>query len=134
MHVLLFLALLSADFKQLEFLLGKWTGVETNKAESGAFSFEPQLNNKIIVRHNSAPNHEDLLVIYIEDETRAVYFDSEGHVIHYKVSVPSENRAVFESDGAPKYRLTYWLDRESLYGKFEIGDKTYLSWTSKPKK
>jgi hypothetical protein len=134
MHALLLLALLSADFKQLEFLLGKWIGVETNKAESGAFSFEPQLNNKIIVRRNSAPNHEDLLVIYIEDETRAVYFDNEGHVIHYKVSVPSENRAVFESDGAPKYRLTYWLNHDSLNGKFEVADKTYLNWTSTRKK
>jgi hypothetical protein len=91
------------------------------------------------VRHNTAPNHEDLLVIYIEaiyikNETRAIYFDSEGHVIHYKVSVPSENTAVFESDGAPKYRLTYWLDHESLNGKFEIADKTYLNWTSTRKK
>ena len=134
MHVLLFLALLSADFKQLEFLLGKWTAVDTAKNSSGAFSFELELNKKIIVRHNTAPDHEDLLVIYIEDETRAVYFDNEGHVIHYKVSVPSENRAVFESGGTPKYRLTYWLDHESLNGNFEIGGKTYLTWTSKRQK
>jgi hypothetical protein len=40
---------------------------------------------------------------------------------------------VFESEGVPKYRLTYWLDHRSLNGRFEIGDKTYMSWTAKRK-
>ena len=49
----------SADWKQLEFLLGKWTGAAGEKdtpngAGQGAFSFEPDLNKKIIVRHNNA--------------------------------------------------------------------------------
>ena len=137
------------DWKRLEFLLGKWTGVAGEKdtqigAGQGAFSFELDLNKKIMVRRNNASydsgiRHDDLMVIYLEGATRAIYFDSEGHVIHYNVTVPSNNRAVFESDGTqpgPKYRLTYWLDGASLNGKFEIAApmseyQTYMSWTSK---
>ena len=123
----------SADWKQLEFMLGKWIGAAGEKdtpngAGGGAFSFEPDLNKKIIVRHNNASydsglKHDDLMVIYTEGGTRAIYFDREGHVIHYNVSAPSLNRLVFESDGTqlgPKYRLSYWLDGGSLDGKFEI--------------
>jgi hypothetical protein len=135
--------------EQLEFLLGKWTGAAGEKdtpngAGQGAFSFEPSLNKKIIVRRNNATydsgsSHDDLMVIYIEGGTRAIYFDSEGHAIRYNVSAPSINRIVFESDGTqpgPKYRLSYWLDGRSLNGKFEIAAtasefKTYMSWTSK---
>jgi hypothetical protein len=127
-HIILLATLLSADFKQLEFLLGQWT------ADGGAFSFEQQLNKKIIVRHNTAPNHEDLLVIYTEGEPRAIYFDNEGHVIRYNIAVPYENRVVFESDSNPSYRLTYWLDHDSLNGKFEIAGKAYLNWSSRRKK
>jgi hypothetical protein len=136
-------ALPAQDWKQLEFLLGQWTGVAGEKdtqigAGQGAFSFELDLNKKIIVRRNNAQytsgvTHDDLLIIYMEGSPRAIYFDSEGHVIRYNITVPSENKAIFESDGPPKYRLTYWLDHASLKGKFEIADKTYMSWTSKRK-
>lgn len=131
-----------AQWKPLEFLLGDWIGVAGEKdtqigAGQGAFSFHLDLDKKIIVRRNNASytsgaTHDDLLVIYVEGGTRAIYFDSEGHVIHYNVTSPEPNRAVFESDGDPRYRLTYWLDQGSLNGKFEIGDKTYMSWMSKP--
>jgi hypothetical protein len=139
----------SADWKQLEFILGKWIGSAGEKdtpngAGGGAFSFEPDLNKKIIIRRNNASydsglKHDDLMVIYTEGGTRAIYFDGEGHVIHYNVSAPSLNRLVFESDATqlgPKYRLSYWLDSGSLDGKFEIAMpasefKTYMSWTSK---
>jgi hypothetical protein len=103
------------------------------------------LNRKIIVRHNSAKytsgvEHGDLMVIYLEDSMpRAMYFDSEGHVIHYAVAFPSVNRVIFESEASqagPKYRLSYWLEGKSLHGKFEIAApsseyKVYLSWSSK---
>jgi hypothetical protein len=139
-------------WKKLEFLLGKWTGVAGEKdtpvgAGQGAFSFELQLDRKIIVRHNyaeysSAPRHDDLMVIYLDapnDTPRAIYFDSEGHVIRYNLAFPSRDRVVFESDGTqagPRYRLSYWLERESLNGKFEVATpgseyRTYLSWKSK---
>src|SRR5205085_7775652 len=79
-------------WKNLDFLLGKWTGVAGEKdtplgAGQGAFSFELQLDRKIIVRHNlarydSGAAHDDLMVIYLDppnDAPRAIYFDSEGH-------------------------------------------------------
>jgi hypothetical protein len=63
----------SADsaWKKLQFLIGNWTGIAGEKdtplgAGQGGFSFEPELNQKIIVRHNhaaynSGASHEDLI-------------------------------------------------------------------------
>ena len=137
------------DWSKLEFLLGNWTGMAGEKdtqlgSGQGAFSFALDLNKTVIVRRNNAAydsgaKHDDLMVIYAEGPWHAIYFDSEGHVIRYNVTAPAENRVVFESDGAqqgPKYRLSYWLDRGTLAGKFEVAPtgaeyKTYMSWTSK---
>lgn len=140
----------TAAWKRFEFLLGKWTGAAGEKdtqigAGRGTFSYELQLDGKIIVRHNHATydsgvRHDDLMVLYLDSEKpRAIYFDSEGHVIRYNVTLPSANMVVFESDGAqpgPRYRLSQWLEKESLNGKFEIappgaGYRVYMSWTSK---
>jgi hypothetical protein len=142
----------SASDKRLEFLLGKWVGAAGEKdtplgAGQGAFSFEAQLNQKIIVRrnhaeYNSGAQHDDLMVIYFDapaSSPRAMYFDTEGHVIRYNLTFPSANAVVFESDGAqpgPGYRLTYRLEQDALNGKFEIAPpggeyKQYLRWTSK---
>jgi len=138
-------------WKKLEFLLGDWTGVAGEKdtqpgAGQGDFSFKPELKERIIVRRNNARydsglQHDDLMVIYLDapDKPRAIYFDTEGHVIRYALSFPSPNRVVFESDASqpgPKYRLTYWMESSALHGRFEVGApsseyKTYLSWTSK---
>ena len=139
-------------WKKLDFLLGKWTGVAGPQdtqigAGQGSFSFETQLEGKILVRQNTASynsgvKHGDLMVIYLDapkDTPRAIYFDSEGHVIRYNLSFPSTERVVFESDGTqpgPRYRLTYWMEKGALLGKFEVGPpggeyKTYMSWTSK---
>ena len=139
-------------WKRLEFLLGNWTGIAGEKdtplgAGQGGFSFEPELSRKIIVRHNhaayaSGQRHDDLMVIYLDapnDTPRAIYFDSEGHVIRYNVSTPSPDRVVFESDGTqpgPRYRLSYWMEGAILAGKFEVAPpgaqyQTYMSWTAK---
>ncbi len=139
-------------WKQLDFLLGDWTGIASEKdtplgAGQGAFSFEPELQQKIIVRRNharydSGAQHDDLMVIYRDapnDTPRAIYFDTEGHVIRYALSFPSPNRVVFESDGSEpgsKFRLTYWIEAGSLNGRFEVASpsseyKTYMKWTSK---
>jgi hypothetical protein len=138
--------------KKLDFLLGKWTGVASEKdtrigAGQGEFSYELQLDEKIIVRHNNATydsgvRHDDLLIIYVENDVpRAIYFDSEGHVIRYNVTLPAPNSVTFESDGTqpgPKYRLSHRLEKGSLNGTFEIAPpgseyKAYMSWTSKKK-
>jgi hypothetical protein len=140
------------SWKKLDFLLGDWTGVAGEKdtalgAGQGAFSFKPELNQKIVTRRNNAQydsgaQHDDLMVIYLDapnDTPRAIYFDTEGHVIRYNLTFPSADRVVFESDGSqpgPKYRLTYWMEAGTLKGRFEVAPpskdyQTYMSWTSK---
>lgn len=139
-------------WKKLDFLLGDWTGVAGEKdtplgAGQGDFSFKPELKEKIVVRRNNAQydsgaQHDDLMVIYLDapnQPPRAIYFDTEGHVIHYLLTFPSPNRVVFESDGSqpgPRYRLTYWMESGALKGGFEVAApskdyQSYLSWTSK---
>jgi len=138
-----------SPWKRLDFLMGKWIGVAGEKdtplgAGQGAYSFEPSLSGKIVIRRNEAAydsgvRHEDLMVIYLEGAPRAIYFDSEGHTIRYNLAFPKAETAVFESDGTqpgPKYRLTYWMERGSLSGKFEVAApgsdyKPYMNWRSK---
>ena len=138
-------------WKKLDFLLGDWNGAAGEKdtqigSGQGSFSFKAELQQKIITRNNNAQydsgvRHDDLMVIYLdtpEQTPRAIYFDSEGHVIRYNLSFPAASRVVFESDGTqpgPKYRLSYWMDAGSLKGKFEVAApskdyQTYMSWSS----
>jgi hypothetical protein len=136
-----------ARFQSIQFLFGKWKakgGGATVGEGQGAYSYSPDLNQTIVIRRNfseypTGPRHDDLMIIYLEAASlRAIYFDSEGHVIHYNVTTPSPTKVVFESDGTqpgPKYRLTHTLEAQDLTGKFEIAApgaeyKTYLSWTS----
>lgn len=124
-------------WESLQFLIGTWTGEGTGQpgAGQGEFSFQPELNNQVLVRRSynqlaSGPRHEDLMIVYLDGPPRAIYFDSEGHVIHYTVSFPARDSVLFESDDGPKYRLSYALDGKKLNGKFEVGGKPYLSWTT----
>jgi len=141
-----------AAWNKLEFLLGNWTGKAGEKdtplgAGQGGFSFQPELNGKIIVRHNQASytsgvHHDDLMVIYLDapnDPPRAIYFDTEGHVIRYSLKFPATGSVTFESDASlpgPRYRLSYRLHGPALDGEFEVAPPgadytTYLRWTSK---
>ena len=125
-------------WEPLQFMIGKWKGSGSGEpgAGQGAFSFLPELNGQILVRRNlnqlaAGPRHEDLMIVYMEDETpHAIYFDSENHTIKYKIKFPAKNTAVFESDQKPGYRLSYVPDGKNLNGKFEVGGKTYLTWTT----
>jgi hypothetical protein len=137
----------------LQFLIGKWTGTGGGQPGSGMgeFSFDAELDHHILVRHNYAQydegveagtRHDDLLIVYLETTPRAIYFDSEGHVIRYRVIVPKPYSVVFESDGSqpgPRYRLSYALKGALLEGTFAISNsptepfKTYLTWTSAKK-
>jgi len=128
--------------------LGKWTGIAGEKdtplgAGQGKYSFEPELNRKVILRRNQAAydsgvRHEDLMVIYL-DSPRAIYFDTEGHVIRYNLTFPAANNVTFESEPrqpGPRYRLSYRLNGQGLDGKFEVAPpgaeyKAYMNWTSK---
>ncbi len=127
------------DWGPLQFLIGHWSG-EGSTADHGsgvgAFSFTPDLQGKILLRKNFAEypeangkpahRHDDLMIVYhdgVSDELRAIYFDSEEHLIHYAIR-PSGNSVVFLSEGpqdAPRFRLTYTsAGPDQLKVKFEI--------------
>jgi hypothetical protein len=125
----------------LDFLLGQWEGVGGGApgAGTGGFTFSRDLQGKVLVRRNHADYpataqrpaafHDDLMVIYgrpAGGPARAVYFDTEGHVIDYTVQVTAGRPAliVFVSDpaaGSPTFRLTYReTGADSLGLTFEI--------------
>ncbi|HXX21888.1 MAG TPA: hypothetical protein VEO19_01910 [Terriglobia bacterium] len=123
-----------------EYLLGDWVGEGGGQPGQGAgeFSFHLDLQNRILVRKNYAAyppangraafRHDDLTVVYRESEKsplKAVYFDSEGHVIHYAVAVSSDQKTIeFVSEvlpSSPRYRFTYVkTGSASVALKFEI--------------
>jgi hypothetical protein len=144
------------DWKPLAWLIGDWTGGGSGAPgqTSGSFSFQPDLQGKILVRRSSAAyeatadkpayRHEDLTVVYPEGKGfQATYFDSEEHVIRYTVEVSADgNTVAFVSDATPgssRFRLTYHRTSETtLSGKFEVAppDKpfaTYLEWAAEKK-
>ena len=124
----------------LEYLLGDWTGEGGGGPGqgTGAFSFAPSLQGKILVRKNHAAYpakqerpasaHDDLMIVYREGpekHLRAIYFDSEEHLIRYAVEEPpGGGQIVFVSapePSAPSYRLTYTrVDANGVKIKFEI--------------
>jgi len=123
-----------------EFLVGMWTaeGHGEPGEGKGAFSFRLELQGKVLVRRNRlefpatpqrpAFTHEDLLVVYRDADptpNRAIYFDSEGYVIHYTATFSEEGKVLtFLSDAspqAPRQRLTYVQNGDgTLKVKFEI--------------
>jgi hypothetical protein len=122
------------------FLMGEWEGDGSGQPGkgTGGFSFAPDLQGKILVRRNRAefpPSagrptavHEDLMVVYRGEKgegARAVYFDSEGHVIHYTPSASDDGRTLTflseASPSSPRFRLTYRKEGEkSVHIKFEM--------------
>jgi hypothetical protein len=134
-------------------LIGKWHGEGNGQPGqgSGTFSFNTDLNNKILVRkaHSEYPAngnkpsviHDDLLFVYLDNTgnpSRAIYFDNEGHTINYSVSYLDKS-IVLLSDKIPNvpiFRLTYtMLDNKSVDTKFELsqdGEKfmTYIQGKS----
>src|SRR5512143_2819888 len=116
--------------QQLNFLMGEWIGDGSGNPGqgTGGFSFNYDLQNTVLVRKNyseyqatenkPAFRHEDLTVIYHapDDTLRAVYFDNEGHVIHYVVEPGEDGKsATFISAPAEqnaRYRLCYAITNE----------------------
>src|SRR6266487_2606252 len=91
----------TSSWEKLNALTGDWVaeGAGQPGAGTGSFSFEYDLNNKVMVRksHSEYPSsdnkpavvHDDLMVIYVINPTesfKAVYFDNEGHVINYSIN------------------------------------------------
>lgn len=152
------------QWKPLEFLIGTWDattrGGSAGATSSGTYSFQLELRGHVLVRHSGTAGcqgpanfncaHSDLLYVYPETPGRmfkAIYFDDEGHVIHYGVSTPAPATAIFLSDPSqhpsqtgPQFKLSYELKGSIMYGKFQMrmpGQaefKSYLEWDGKSKK
>jgi hypothetical protein len=130
--------LFADDWGPVQFLIGSWTG-EGNGGPgrgAGSFSFTPDLQGKVLVRKSfaeypaangkPAARHDDLMIVYRDaasQQLRAIYFDSEEHVIQYSVK-SLDGAAVFATEtppSAPRYRLTYTAtSKDELKLKFEI--------------
>ncbi len=144
----------TADFWQpLGFLEGTWqakTGEGSAAKVRGTYTFAKELRGHVLARHGvvagcTGPEsfdcaHGDLLYVFEEmpgQPLKAIYFDNEGHVIHYAVSTPDATTAVFLSEPGPgpRFRLTYHLDHGVMLGKFQTqmpGQddwKSYLEWS-----
>ncbi len=141
----------------LRFLLGSWeaktTGGVAQAQASAGYTFRMELRDHLLTRHSrsgacASPQdfdcqHNDLLYIYPSangQALEAIYFDNEGHVIHYDLSTPKPGSVVFLSDPVspgPQYRLSYDLLEGVMTGKFEIkmpGQTdfiSYLEWSGK---
>ncbi|HEY6332848.1 MAG TPA: hypothetical protein VI756_26220 [Blastocatellia bacterium] len=129
-----------ASLNDLKPFVGEWVGDGGGGPGqgSGAFSFSFDLQGKVLVRKSYADypaskdrpvfRHDDLMVVYPDPGgkgTRAIYFDSEGHVIEYSVTVsPDQKTVTFLSDAiasAPRYRLVYTKSGvDSLTLEFDI--------------
>lgn len=120
----------------LSFLVGHWAGAGSGEPGRGvgSFSFQPDLQGRVLVRraHSEYPAtavrpetvHDDLLIVYAES-AKAVYFDNEGHVIHYDITSDAQSKtATFLSTDprpAPLFRLTYrQTSPDELRVTFEI--------------
>jgi hypothetical protein len=146
-------------WKALNFLIGTW-GATTRSgsagaATSGTYSFQLALRSHVLARYSSnsgckAPadfdcEHGDLLYIYPDaprQSYKAIYFDNEGHVIHYDLSIPTPTSVVFlssPSQAGPQFRLSYVLKGSTMYGKFQMRSpgesefKSYLEWEGEKK-
>ena len=147
----------SDDWGALRSLVGHWTAAGAGAPGQGAgdFTFEPGLQGTILVRksHTEYPAtkdrqasvHDDLLIVFrdpderSEGALRAIYFDNEGHVIRYGVSMFGD-RIIFATDPAEHgmhYRLTYERDGgDTLRVQFEVAQPgktftTYVTGTAK---
>jgi hypothetical protein len=126
-----------ADWKEFTPLIGSWTADPAGPSDAtrGGFTLERNLSGRVLVRKNfaeypktanrPASRHDDLMVIYKEGAgTRADYYDNEGHVIRYAVTVPTAGTFVFQSDareGQPTFRLTQAIDATGVMAiRFEI--------------
>jgi hypothetical protein len=147
-----------ARWAPLSFLVGEWIG-EGGGAPGqgeGGFSILPDQDGRILIRKNyanypatknqPAHSHTDLMIVYQDPpdtKLRAIYFDNEGHTIHYAVEAAANGNSVqFVSEGStsqPRYRFTYLKtgdDRVAI--RFEIAPpgkefSTYVEATARRK-
>jgi hypothetical protein len=115
------LAATDDPWASIRFLEGTWearsTAGSAGAQVSRSYTFKRELKDHILARYSGASDacqgpktfdcdHSDLLYIFQEVEgqpLKGIYFDNEGHVIHYDVSAPTANSVIFlspESAGA----------------------------------
>ncbi len=131
-----------STWDRLQFLIGSWISPvsgQPGEGIAGWSTFSYALNGKIIIRNSRAefapePGqekglvHDDLLIIYQqqgESDLRAIYFDNEGHIIHYRLFFPEKKPGViFESEASensPLARLTYETEPDgTLVTEFSV--------------
>ena len=142
----------TAAWKSLGFLEGTWDAKTTGgPAVAGSYVFRKELGGHIMARHSKTGSckgpadfdceHGDLLYIFEEApgaQLKAIYFDNEGHVLHYSVASSTPNSVTFLTDPAvpgPQFRLVYELKGAVMTGKFQMhmpGQeewKSYLEWS-----
>jgi hypothetical protein len=137
-------------FKPIAFLEGSWEAATHDSGgvhSIGVYAFKTELGGHVLGRHAvsvtacKGPDtfdceHTDLLYVFAEapgQPLKAIYFDNEGHVIHYNVSTPGPTTVVFLSDGSqpgPQFRLMYELKTGIMYGKFQVQIPGQTAWTS----
>jgi len=120
------------------FLAGDWVGEGAKDQGTGAFSFRFELDDRVLVRRNHADlpaangrpaaKHDDLMVVHPADaagKKEAVYFDNEGHVLHYAAELSGDGKVLTfvtaPAAAAPRFRLTYTrVADDALDIRFEI--------------
>jgi hypothetical protein len=142
------------QWSRLSFLEGTWDAKANGNggaAAAGTYTYRLELQDHILARHSNQNrckgpsdfdcDHGDLLYIYRDFPAlplKAIYFDNEGHVIHYDVSTPTATSVVFLSESSrpgPQFRLSYELKDQRMFGKFQMrmpGQqdwKSYLEWS-----
>ncbi len=134
----------------LKFLEGAWEAKTSGAgsagaASAGSYSFRKELGGHILARHSSSDSckgpadfdcdHGDLLYIYQDmpgQPLKAIYFDNEGHTIHYNVTTPVPGSVVLLSEAGPgpQFRLSYELKGGVMSGKFQVHLPGVEVWTS----
>jgi hypothetical protein len=145
------------DWAEWQPFLGTWSGAGNGEPGqgSGEFSFVPELQGAVLIRHSYAEypatkdkpayRHDDLMLIYSDTggKTHADYWDNERHVTHYEVAL-SDTKLTFTSEAAqpgPRYLLTYIkTGDDTLKMTFEIAPpndpskfKTYIEAAARRK-
>jgi hypothetical protein len=147
------------SFKALSFLEQDWeanTNGHGGVDSVGTYTFRRELGGHVLARRSTSDaackgpatfdcEHSDVLYVYEEmpgQPLKAIYFDNEGHVLHYSVTTPTATSAVFLTDASqpgPAFRLSYELKDGTMFGKFQSrmpGQtewKSYLEWSGKKK-
>ncbi|MCX6329569.1 MAG: hypothetical protein NTZ85_08675 [Bacteroidia bacterium] len=141
----------SANWDKWKHLIGEWVGEGNGQPGQGAgsFTFQTDLDGKILVRknHTMFPEtvnaaekvHDDLLIVYPATQgiQEAIYFDNEGNTIKYKVSFTEKSIVLTseKSSSAPRFRLSYTtIDDKTVNISFDMASpdapesfRTYLS-------